>query len=107
VAPQFVWYLGLLKDRVAWHGKIDWDQLSSSSNAASAHHLWCLYLTRDLSRRDRIMTTLAPARGPLVLAGHEEQALQFGQSYETLEHCEVFHWICLPAENPSPLAYER
>jgi hypothetical protein len=125
VAPQFVWYLGLLEDRVAWNGKIDWDRLAGSyedrgwepeeprtivsgsaqqltlargSDRAGTRHLWCLYLTRDLSRRDRIMTTLAPAPRPLVLAGHEEWALQFGQSYETLEHGEVFHWMCLPAE---------
>jgi hypothetical protein len=65
---------------------------------ASPRHLWCLYLTRDLSRRDAIMTTLAPAQRPLVLAGHQECSLQFGQSYETLEHCEVFHWVCLPAD---------
>jgi len=107
VAPQFVWYLGLLKDRVAWRGQIDWDLLAGSSSssparplpAASPRHLWCLYLARDLSRRDAVMTTLAPARRPLVLAGHEEFPFQFGQSYETLEHCEVFHWISLPADS--------
>jgi hypothetical protein len=69
-----------------------------SYSHAAIRHLWCLYLTRDLTRRDRIMTTLAPARRPLVLAGHEEWSLQLGQSYETLEHGEVFHWMCLPAE---------
>jgi hypothetical protein len=97
VASQFVWYLGLLHDQVAWKGQIDWDRL----DASSPRHLWCLYLTRDLSRRDAIMTILGPAKCPLVLAGHEERFLQFGQSYETLEHCEVFHWMCLSAGEQS------
>ncbi len=97
VAAQFVWYLGLLCDRVAWKGQIDWDRLDGSP----PRHLWCLYLTRDLSRRDAIMTTLAPAPHPLILAGHEECSLQFGQRYETLEHYEVFHWVCLPASEQS------
>ena len=119
--PQFVWYLRQLKDPVAWRGRIDWDRLKieeprttvsacaesgcaepltvvRGSAPPAVRHLWCLYLTRDLTRRDAIMAILAPARRPLVLAGHEESSLQFGQSYETLEHCEVFHWICLPAD---------
>jgi hypothetical protein len=117
VAPQFVWYLGLLKDRVAWNGQIDWHLLNGSCEdrgplvfnpqssilgprlPSAPRHLWCLYLTRDLSRRDAVTTALAPARRTLVLAGHEEWPLQFGQTYETLEHCEVFHWICLPADS--------
>jgi hypothetical protein len=106
IAPQFVWYLGLLKDRVEWRGQIDWDLLAGSTSSSPARplatspprHLWCLYLARDLSRRDAVMTTLAPARRPLVLAGHEEWPLQFGQTYETLEHCEVFHWVSLPGD---------
>ena len=97
VAPQFVWYLGQLKDRVAWRGQIDWNRLNEPCfPTAAPRHLWCLYLARDLSRRDAVLTTLAPARRHLVLAGHEEWPLQFGQSYETLEHCEVFHWLCFP-----------
>ncbi|HEV2948893.1 MAG TPA: glycosyltransferase family 39 protein [Gemmataceae bacterium] len=95
VASQFVWYLGQLKDRVAWRGQTDWGRFNDSP----PHNLWCLFLTRDLSRRDAVMSALAPARHPLVLAGHEEFNLQFGQSYETLEHCEVFHWIGLPKSN--------
>jgi len=95
VASPFVWYLGRLKDRVAWRGEIDWERFNDSP----PHDLWCLYLTRDLSRRDAVMSALAPARHPLVLAGHQEFELQFGQSDETLEHCEVFHWVCLESGN--------
>jgi hypothetical protein len=95
VASPFVWYLGQLKDRVAWRGQIDWGRFNDSP----PHNLWCLYLTRDLSRRDAVMSALPPAQHPLVLAGHEEFNLQFGQSYETLEHCEVFHWLCLQPGN--------
>jgi hypothetical protein len=95
VASPFAWYLGQLKDRVAWGGEIDWERFNDSP----PHDLWCLYLTRDLSRRDAVMSALAPARHPLVLAGHQEFELQFGQSDETLEHCEVFHWVCLQSGN--------
>jgi hypothetical protein len=101
VASPFVWYLRQLKDRVAWRGQIDWDRLNDSPPC----DLWCLYLTRDLSRRDTMMASLVSARNPMVLAGHEEYSLQFGQTDDTLEHFEVFHWIGLksgPCERSLP-----
>lgn len=102
VASPFVWYLGQLNDRVAWRGQIDWDRISDSHSCG----LWCLYLTHDLSRRDSMTAALASARQPLVLSGHEECSLQFGQSDETLEHCEVFHWVNLHDGITRPVAPE-
>ena len=105
VAAPFVWYLRQLKnpkDGVHWNGQIDWDRVNQVESPPG--DLWCLYLTRDFSRRDAIAKTLAPARQSLVLAGHEEYSLQFGQSIETLEHCEVFHWMSVPGYRPRSIS---
>ena len=92
VASTFRWYLRQAGDRVAWDGKIDWTRLESTTP-----QLWCLCLTRDVSRAQNLQARIKQSQRPVRLAEHFERALQLGQTDLTVEHCEVFHWVCCTA----------
>jgi hypothetical protein len=89
VASTFRWYLRQLGERVAWDGQIDWNRLEVGTS-----ELWCLCLTRDRSRAQILQARMTQANRPRQLTDHFERTLQLGQSDETIENCEVFHWIC-------------
>jgi Dolichyl-phosphate-mannose-protein mannosyltransferase len=91
VASNFRWYLRQLGERIVWNGRIDWDNLETVTP-----QIWCLCLTRDASRAQALRERIAQAKRSWQLADHFERTLQLGQTDETTEHCEVFHWICLP-----------
>jgi 4-amino-4-deoxy-L-arabinose transferase-like glycosyltransferase len=92
VAATFRWYLRQLGDRVAWDGRIDWNRLETDTR-----QVWCLCLTRDVSRAQLLQARMTQVHRPHQLTEHSERSLQLGQTDETLEQCEVFHWVCLPA----------
>jgi 4-amino-4-deoxy-L-arabinose transferase-like glycosyltransferase len=86
VGATFEWYLRRHPERVQWNADVDWPRLGRRGD------LWGFSFRRDGASRSALESQLLQCPRPMLLIDHQVYDLQLGQSDETLEHCEVFHW---------------
>src|SRR5262249_33992978 len=86
IGASFEWYLRQQGDRIRWNGEVDWDRLLNCGD------LWGLSVDRDCASRAACKARVSQRAWFLWPAERENHDLQLGQTEETLEHCEVFHW---------------
>jgi len=90
--PTFEWHLRQHDDKVRWHGDVDWDRLAAHGQ------LWGLCFDRKGSGRDAVEARLVQSSRRMIAISREVYDLQLGQSDETMEHCEVIHWVGMYGE---------
>jgi hypothetical protein len=86
--PTFEWYLRRHAERITWNGRLDEQLLDTATR-----HVWCLHYAPLPPPSDGLGSHLA--RGPYhwTLAEHHLYLLQMGNSWQTLEPYEIFHWV--------------
>jgi 4-amino-4-deoxy-L-arabinose transferase-like glycosyltransferase len=89
--PTFEWYVRRHAERVAWNSRLDPERLDTTTQ-----EIWCLHFARFPPASDGLAGQLAHSSHHWQLAGHEVYRLQMGNSWESLEPYEVFHWVRRP-----------
>jgi hypothetical protein len=89
--PTFEWYVRRLGERVAWHGGLDERRLDTTTQ-----EVWCLHYAHFPPPCDGLQGRLAQSRYHWDLAEYRFYQLPLGNSWQTIEQYEIFHWVRRP-----------
>jgi 4-amino-4-deoxy-L-arabinose transferase-like glycosyltransferase len=96
VNPVFHWQLGRLGKQVTWEPDIDWQQAGMSESS-----LWVFSCGGPFhDEQSRLQKILDDSGRPWRCAARKESVVVYRRPSEGIEHCRVYHWVCVTPPRP-------
>jgi 4-amino-4-deoxy-L-arabinose transferase-like glycosyltransferase len=98
VNPVFHWQLGRLSEQVSWLPDIDWSRAGLEGSS-----LWVFsYGGSYADEQSRLQRLLEQSGRSWRCAERKESLVVYRRASEGVEHCRIYHWVCVtPARPPS------